>query len=79
MSYNENYEHIDPEEFAFVQMNERLHDKELETKPIGFLQDALIRFSRNGGSVVCFFILLCMVIFAIVTPFVSDYQTNGAF
>ncbi|MGN1025977.1 MAG: hypothetical protein ACI4P4_06195, partial [Faecousia sp.] len=76
MSYNDGYEHIDPEEFTFVQKDKRLHDKELETKPVGFLQDALIRFCRNGGSVVCFFILLFMVIFAVVTPFVSSYQVS---
>lgn len=33
MSYKEEYEHIPKEEFAFVQMDERIHDKELETKP----------------------------------------------
>ena len=68
MSYDPEleYEPIPQEEFAFVQMNERLHDKELETKPIGFLQDALIRFCRNKGSVVCFFILLCMVIYELI-------------
>lgn len=78
MSYDQEYayEHIDKEEFAFVQMNARLRDKELETKPVGFLQDALIRFCRNKGSVVCFFILLCMVIYAIITPFVSNYQVS---
>lgn len=78
MSYNREYEyeHIDKEEFAFVQANERIHDKELETKPIGFLKDALIRFCRNKGSVVCFFILLLMVIFAVVTPFVSSYEVS---
>ena len=76
MSYNQEHEHIAPEEFEFVQMNEQLHDKELDTKPVGFLRDAMRRFCRNGGSVVCFFILLCMVIFAVVTPFVSSYQVS---
>ncbi|MGN0426848.1 MAG: ABC transporter permease [Agathobacter sp.] len=77
MSYdmNEN-EPILKEDFEFVQMNERIHDKELETKPIGFLQDALIRFAHNKGAVVCSVILFCMVIFAIVTPFVSDYEVS---
>lgn len=76
MSCDSEYERIPPEEFAFVQMDEQLHDKELQTKPVGFLQDALIRFCRNRGSVVCFFILLAMVIFAVVTPFVSAYQVS---
>ena len=70
------YEHIPKEEFAFVQMNERIHDRELETKPVGFLQDALIRFVHNKGAVVCAVILFCMVLFAVVTPFVSGYQVS---
>lgn len=76
MSYKEEYEHIDKEEFTFVQMNERIHDKELETKPIGFLQDALIRFAHNKGAVVCSVILLCMIIFAIIVPFLSSYEIS---
>lgn len=81
MSYDQDnnyqeYEHIPKEEFAFVQMNERIHDKELETKPVGFLQDALIRFAHNKGAVVCSVILLCMILFAIITPFISSYQVS---
>lgn len=32
------YEHISEEKFSFVQMDEKLHDKELDTKPIGFFR-----------------------------------------
>ena len=76
MSCNQTLEPVDPSDFEFVQMNEQLHDKELETKPVGFLRDALRRFCRNGGSVVCFCILMCMVVFAVVTPFVSAYEVS---
>lgn len=76
MSYKEEFEHIPKEEFAFVQMDEQIHDKELETKPIGFLQDAIIRFSHNKGAVVCLIIILIMVLFAIFTPFLSDYEIS---
>ncbi len=76
MSYNESYEHIPKEEFAFVQMDERIYDKELATKPVGFLQDALIRFAHNKGAVVCSVILLAMILFAVFTPFISDYQIS---
>ncbi|MGM9602761.1 MAG: ABC transporter permease [Faecousia sp.] len=78
MSYDPNYEneHIASEEFAFVQTDQRIYDKELETKPIGFLHDAMIRFCRNKGSVVCAFILLCMVIFAVLTPIISNYAVS---
>lgn len=70
------YEKIPKEQFEFVQLNERIYDKELETKPIGFLQDALIRFAHNKGAVVCAYILAAMVLFAVATPFVSSYQVS---
>lgn len=79
MSYKKDeqkYEHIPQEKFAFVQMNEKIHDKELETKPVGFFQDAMIRFAHNKGAVVCAAILLVQILFAIITPFVSDYKVS---
>lgn len=69
-------QHIDPERFAFVQMDEKLHDKELDTKPVGFFQDAMIRFAHNKGAVVCAVILLVQILFAIITPFVSNYAVS---
>ena len=69
-------QHIDAKRFAFVQMDEKLHDKELDTKPIGFFQDAMIRFAHNKGAVVCAVILLVQILFAIITPFVSNYSVS---
>ena len=40
-------ERIPVEKFAFVQENERLHDKELQTKARSFFADAMIRFRKN--------------------------------
>jgi len=77
MSYNEyEYEHIDASKFRFVQMDEKLHDKELETKPIGFFKDAMMRFSKNKGSVVCAWVLLVLVIYAIFAPMISNYEIS---
>lgn len=77
MSFNENeFEQIPKDQFEFVQMSDRIHDKELETKPIGFFQDAMIRFAHNKGAVICSAILCCMVIFAVVTPFISNYKVS---
>ena len=75
MSTNDmNMERIPAEKFEFVQLNEKLHDKKLETKPIGFFQDAMIRFSQNKGSVVCGIILLILILFAIFGPIISNYE-----
>ncbi|MBR5789409.1 MAG: hypothetical protein IKX99_04840, partial [Lachnospiraceae bacterium] len=75
MSINENnMERIPAEKFEFVQLNDKLHDKKLDTKPIGFFQDAMIRFTQNRGSVVCGIILLILVLFAIFGPVISNYD-----
>jgi oligopeptide transport system permease protein len=76
MQCNNEYEHIPKEEFAFVQMDDRIHDKELETKPVGFLQDALLRFAHNKGAVICAFILCAMVLFAVFVPLFSRYEIS---
>ena len=69
-------ERIPAEKFEFVQLNDKIHDKKLETKPIGFLQDAMLRFSQNRGSVVCAIILLILVLYAIFGPIISNYAID---
>ena len=77
MSSNEmNMDRIPAEKFEFVQLNDKIHDKRLETKPVGFLQDAMIRFSQNRGSVVCAIILLILILYAIFGPIISNYSID---
>ena len=73
---NNNFEHIPQEQFRFVQMDERLHDKKLETKSRSFLQDAMLRFSKNKSSVIAAWILLFLVLFSLISPLVSPYTLN---
>ena len=35
-----NYANLSMDKFRFVQQNEKLHDKALKTKPIGYFKDA---------------------------------------
>ncbi len=70
------YMDIDDKEFSFVQDKERLTDRKLETKPVGYLRDALNRFCRNKGSVTCGIIILILVIYAILAPILSPYGTG---
>ncbi|MCE5236501.1 MAG: ABC transporter permease [Clostridiaceae bacterium] len=70
------FEHIPSEKFAFVQLNERLHDVEHKTKPIGYFMDAWIRFRKNKASVVAAVIILLVVIFAILGPLVGNYKMD---
>ena len=68
---NTQYEHIPQEMFEFQQINEKIHDKKLETKSRGYFADAMIRFKKNKSSVVAAWILLLLVLFSIVSPMVS--------
>lgn len=68
---NMDYTNIPKEKFAFCNDNKDLHDKKLETKPVGYFQDAMMRFARNKSSVTAALIILLLVIFAIVAPIIG--------
>ncbi len=68
------YEKIPAEKFRFVQENEKLHDKELQTKARGFFADAMIRFGKNKSSVIATWILLALALFSIISPIISPYS-----
>lgn len=67
---------IPQEKFEFVQTDARIFDKKFDTKPIGYMKDALLRFKKNKSSVVAAIIILILVIFAIVAPIISIYPLN---
>ena len=70
---NNNFERIPQEKFRFVQMDERLHDKKLETKARSFFQDAMLRFRKNKSSVFATWILAFLILFSLISPLVSPY------
>ena len=63
--------------FEFAHVDERIHDKKFDTKPISFFQGAMRRFAKNKSSIVAGVIILVLVLFAIigveVSPFEVDY------
>ena len=67
---------VDKSKLTFVQQDATIFDQKFETKKIGYLQDALIRFGKNKGSVVAFVILCIMILFSIIVPFISRYSVN---
>ncbi|MBP5551017.1 MAG: ABC transporter permease [Bacilli bacterium] len=78
---NENknlYLDIPKEKFKFANADRVIHDKELETKPIGFFKDAMIRFKKNKSSVVASFIILLLVLYAIFVPIVFKNNYNSS-
>lgn len=70
------YEKIPPEKFAFVQENEKLHDRELQTKARSYFTDAMLRFGKNKSSVIAAYILLFLVLFAFLSPILSPYSVQ---
>lgn len=71
-------QHIEKEMFEFTQAHEVLHDKKLETKPVGYMRDAWRRFKKNKGSVVAACIILALILFAIFVPVFSGYGMSFA-
>lgn len=72
------YQDIPASAFEFVPEEGRMHDKKLETKPVGYFKDAMIRFSRNKGSVVAAFIILFLVLYAIFIPMFCENNYTRA-
>lgn len=73
---------IPSDKFVFATNNDRLHDKELLTKPIGYFHDAFNRFKRNKASIAAAIIILVLVIYAIFGPLFTQYSvsyTDGRF
>lgn len=69
---------IPPEKFEFVHSGERIADKKFEDKPISYFKDAWIRFRKNHASVVATIIIICIVLFAFLTP-IFNTRYNARF
>ena len=71
---NNNYENekLSPENFEFVQQDEKIYDKRFETKPIGYFKDAMIRFSKNRVNVIATTILFTLITLSIFVPIVTS-------
>ena len=67
---------ISDEKFEFAQKDKVLRDTKFETKQVGLFRDAMSRFAQNKGSVVAFAIILFLLLFSIITPFVSGYTPS---
>ena len=65
---------ISSEKFVFRSTGGNLHDEKLQTKPVSYLKDALHRFSKNKASILAFFIIALLMLFALIGPLVSPYK-----
>lgn len=62
------YTNIPKEKFEFYKRDDSIHDKSLDTKPVGYFRDAMGRFCRNKSSVVAAIIIFMVILFAIFVP-----------
>ena len=74
---SDEYKSIPKEKFVFVQAEKYLGDTALKTKPTGYFKDAMLRFVTNRGSVICFFIIVCLFFYAVFAPIFSPYKVNS--
>lgn len=67
------------EKFVLVQLDKTILDSRFETKPIGFMKDVLLRFSRNKASVLAFFIICAIIFLAVFGPSMNSYEFDQQF
>lgn len=68
------YEDIPRESFEFINLESDIHDEKFKTKSRSFFQDVLARFKKNQSSVIAFYIILLLILFAIFSPIISQYS-----
>lgn len=76
MMDNMNYKQIPAEKFAFAQQNERIHDKKIASKPVGYFKDAWRRFKKNKSAVIAFVLIMILVLFSVLVPIFSPYTVK---
>jgi len=72
----DNYTNIPVEKLKLAERGAKISDKKLDTKPIGYFQDAFIRFRKNKSSVAAGIIILILLLYALIVPFVSNYSVS---
>ena len=67
---------IEKDKFVFADPDRKISDKELATKPVGYFKDALNRFTKNKASIVAFFIIVFLILFALFGPIFTKYTVS---
>jgi oligopeptide transport system permease protein len=73
MQTHNSFPDIPKEKFVFTQLDQDISDSSLETKPIGYFKDALLRLRRNKASVLAFYIICLIIAFALIGPSLNPY------
>ena len=73
---NKNIMNIPVEKLQFANRADYRSDSKFDTKPISYFQGAFNRFCKNKGAVVGGIVVLCLIIFAIIGPFFTNFQPS---
>lgn len=71
-----NIPNIPKEKLKLAVRDDKIKDKKLDSKPVGYFADAFRRFRRNSASLVAAIIICVLVVFALVTPLLSSYDVS---
>ena len=72
----EELENLSAADFVMVQEGEQIMDEKFQTKPIGFLKDAMIRLSKSSVAVVSFTLIVLIILSALIVPLLTGYGYN---
>ena len=70
------YNNIPKEKLQLAVRGEKISDKKLDTKAMGYFADAFRRFKKNKSSVLAAIIIIIQLLFAIFVPMVSNYNVT---
>ena len=66
-----NINSIPKEKLALANLGDHIKDQKFDDKPVGYFKDAWRRFCKNKASIVAAIIILVIVLFALIFPFLS--------
>lgn len=72
MMKENNIPKIPADKFRFVGDEIQMHDQKMDTKQVSYFRDAFNRFCKNKSSVTAAIIILVLVLYAFVTPFLFE-------
>jgi len=66
-----NIPEVTSDQFEFVQREKKIFDEQFETKPIGYFQDAMIRFTKNKTNIIATVILSIIILMSVFQPLLT--------
>ena len=67
---------IPKEKLALANLGDHIKDQKFDDKPIGYFKDAWRRFCKNKASIVAAIIIILIVLFAVIVPFLNQSGTG---